>query len=66
MALINDRSEPSQLGIGDVAVKAVDFNCGDRGTCDMDFWDGILVTLIPSMIAVAWLVWRAPRVDADY
>jgi hypothetical protein len=25
-----------------------------------DFLDGMLVTLLPSMFVVAWLVWRAP------
>jgi hypothetical protein len=28
-----------------------------------DFLDGVLVTLLPSMLVVAWLVWRAPAVD---
>jgi hypothetical protein len=30
-----------------------------------DFLDGMLVTLIPSMLAVAWLIWRADAGDAD-
>jgi len=28
-----------------------------------NFIDGMLVTLLPSMLVVAWLVWRAPGVD---
>lgn len=31
----------------------------------MEFLDGILVALMPSMIVVAWLVWRATPADAD-
>ena len=31
-----------------------------------DFLDGILLAMIPSMIVVAWMVWRAPPVDSDF
>ena len=29
----------------------------------LDFVDGMIVTLLPSMVTVAWLVWRAPSGD---
>jgi hypothetical protein len=32
----------------------------------MDFLDGILVALLPSMIVMAWLVWRASPAEADF
>jgi hypothetical protein len=31
-----------------------------------DFVDGILITLLPSMLMVAWLAWRAPAIDSDF
>jgi hypothetical protein len=31
-----------------------------------DFVDGILVALMPSMLMVAWLAWRAPVIDSDF
>jgi hypothetical protein len=31
-----------------------------------DFVDGILITLMPSMLMVAWLAWRAPAIDSDF
>ena len=30
------------------------------------FLDGILVVLMPSMLMVAWLAWRATAVDLDF
>ena len=30
-----------------------------------DFLDGMILTLIPSMLTVAWLVWRADIGGAD-
>ena len=30
-----------------------------------DFVDGILVALMPSMLVVAWLAWRAPSIDFE-
>ena len=33
----------------------------------MEFIDGIIVAMLPSMFTVAWLVWRAdPQQDFDY
>jgi len=29
------------------------------------FFDGILTAIMPSMVVVAWLAWRAPVVDSD-
>ena len=31
-----------------------------------DFLDGILVSLMPSMLVVAWLAWRATPIDLDF
>jgi hypothetical protein len=36
------------------------------GDPTMEFWHGILVTLIPSMFVVAWLVGRSSPVDEDH
>jgi hypothetical protein len=30
-----------------------------------DFLHGIIVALLPSMITVAWLVWRATPIDSE-
>ena len=30
------------------------------------FLDGILVALMPSMLVVAWLAWRATATDLDF
>lgn len=32
----------------------------------MEFLDGILAALMPSMIVVAWFVWRASPAHADF
>jgi hypothetical protein len=31
-----------------------------------EFLDGMIVVMIPSMLTVAWLVWRATPVDSDF
>ena len=31
----------------------------------MDFLHGIIAVLMPSMLAVAWLAWRATPADAE-
>jgi hypothetical protein len=31
-----------------------------------DFVQGILVALLPSMLTVAWFVWRATPSDSDF
>jgi uncharacterized membrane protein (DUF106 family) len=35
---------------------------GDEQSMTMDFVDGMIVTMIPSMLFVAWMVWRAPAI----
>jgi hypothetical protein len=36
------------------------FHCGDGGkSMTLQFVDGILAAMLPSMLTVAWLVWRA-------
>jgi hypothetical protein len=32
----------------------------------MQYVDGIIVTLLPSMLVVAWLAWRAIPVDSEF
>jgi len=36
------------------------------GDSTMEFWHGILVTLVPSILVVAWLVWQSSPVDEDH
>jgi hypothetical protein len=31
-----------------------------------EFLDGMIVVLLPSMLMVAWLVWRAVPIDSDF
>jgi hypothetical protein len=31
----------------------------------LEFLDGMIVALLPSMLVVAWLVWRATPVDSE-
>ena len=31
-----------------------------------EFFDGMIVVLLPSMLMVAWLVWRAVPIDSDF
>jgi hypothetical protein len=32
----------------------------------LDFLAGMIVVLLPSMLTVAWLVWRAAPSDSDF
>ena len=43
-------------------------HCGDGAiSMTMQFVDGFLAAMLPSMFTVAWLVWRAdPHQDFDY
>ena len=31
-----------------------------------DFLDGLLVSMMPSMLMVAWLLWRVTPADSDF
>ena len=31
-----------------------------------DFLDGMIVVLLPSMLAVAWLLWGATHADSEF
>jgi len=31
-----------------------------------EFLDGMIVVLLPSMLMVAWLVWRTVPIDSDF
>jgi hypothetical protein len=31
-----------------------------------EFFDGMIVVMLPSALAVAWLVWRASPADSDF
>ena len=43
-------------------------HCGDGAiSMTMEFIDGIILAMLPSMFTVAWLVWRAdPQQGLDY
>ena len=32
----------------------------------LDFYHGILTALMPSMLIVAWMVWRATPIDSEF
>ena len=32
----------------------------------LEFVDGVLAAMLPSMLTVAWLVWRATPVDSEF
>jgi len=38
----------------------------ERLSMTMQFVDGILAAMLPSMLMVAWLVWRAAPADSDF
>ena len=48
----------------DAALNA-DFHCGGGASMTIDFLHGFLAALMPSMLVLAWLLWREAPMDSD-